>query len=66
MASAHNLRQQRARLLREVAHYAAALAGNPEPADQHRRTAHTRAARCLAARAKQLAEIDWPLQGVQP
>lgn len=64
--SAHNLRQKRARLLREIAHYAAAIAANTEPANQYQRTAHTRAARCLASRAKQLAELDWPLQGENP
>lgn len=59
--TAHNLRQRRARLVREIAHYAAALAANPEPTQAAQRTAHTRAARCLAARAKLLAELDWPL-----
>jgi hypothetical protein len=60
MATAHNLRQRRARVLREIAHYAAALAANTDPATPHQRTAHTRAARCLAARAKLLAETQWP------
>lgn len=60
MTTAHNLRQRRARLLREIAHHAAALAGNPGPKQPAKRTAHTRAARCLAERAKRLAELDWP------
>lgn len=59
MTTAHNLRQKRARLLREIAHHAAALAANQDPDNQYRRTAHTRAARCLAERAKRLAELGW-------
>lgn len=58
--TAHNLRQRRARLVREIAHHAADLAANPEPTRAAQLTAHTRAARCLAVRAKLLAEIDWP------
>lgn len=61
MTTTHNLRQRRARLVREIAHYAAAIANNPEPEQAAQRTAHTRAARCLAARAKKLAETDWPI-----
>lgn len=56
----HNIRQRRARLRREIAHYAAALAANPDPQQAAQRTAHTRAARCLADRAKRLAETGWP------
>lgn len=58
--TAYNLRQKRGRLLREIAHHAAALAANPDPAQPAKRNAHTRSARCLAARAKRLAELGWP------
>lgn len=62
MTTDYNLRQKRARLLREIAHYAASLAVNPEPVQPAKRNAHTRAARCLQARSKMLASLGWPKQ----
>lgn len=60
MITSHIIRQRRARLLREIAHFAAAIAATPDPTDCRVRAAHNRAARCLAARARRLAELGWP------
>lgn len=57
--TAHNLTQRRARLLREIAYFAERVAATSAPATPRQRAANTKAARCLAERAKRLAELPW-------
>lgn len=57
--TSHNLNQRRARLLREISHFAERVAATADPTTPRERAAHTTAARCLAERAKQLAALPW-------
>lgn len=55
----HNLTQHRARLLREIAHFAERVSATAAAETPAQRTAHTRALRCLTDRARRLAELPW-------